>query len=78
MPLTQRPSSRSLQRRLRPSPVALAYRAQVIVAGAYSRGSHSFQLQLLDSYKINHLFKITHLFITSVYPRSVTIFLRFS
>ena len=31
--------------RRRPRPVALAYRAQVVVAGAYSRGSHSFQLE---------------------------------
>ena len=38
------------RRRLRP--VALAYRAQVVVAGAYSRGSHSFQLELL---KVNHI-----------------------
>ena len=31
----------------RPRPVALAYRVLVVVTGAYSRGSHSFQLELL-------------------------------
>ena len=39
------------RRRPRPRPVALAYRAQVVI-GAYSRGSHSFQLELL---KVNHI-----------------------
>ena len=79
MPRTRRASSRSRRRSAasaapsaaRASAFALAYRAQVVVAGAYSRGSHSFQLQLLN------LFKINHLFITSVYRRSIMTFLRF-